>query len=284
MDAGRRGARRNLIVDAGDGLALNVRVSGDGPPLMVLHGFTGSIKTWDDLQSRIGARCMMIAVDLPGHGMSTSPLRAGRYDLDRLSDDLERVMDSIQIDRAGILGYSMGGRAALRMALNKPERVAGLILESASPGIESDAEREARRRSDNELAEFIEREGMEAFVSRWETLSLWETQQSLRVEVREALRRQRLAGSPAGFAGSLRGAGQGAGESVAPRLKDIEAPSLLIAGELDRKYTQIMRAMHAAMSDSRMVIVKGAGHAVHLERPEEFAAAVRDFVDEVNRV
>ncbi len=125
---------------------------------------------------------------------------------------------------------------------------------------------------------------MEAFVGRWERLSLWETQQSLPLDVRERLRRQRLSGNPAGLAGSLRGAGAGADEPVAVRLKEIVAPSLLIAGELDSKYTVIMRAMHEAMSDSRIAIVKDAGHAVHLERPEEFAALVGDFVDEVNRM
>jgi 2-succinyl-6-hydroxy-2,4-cyclohexadiene-1-carboxylate synthase len=284
VGSGSSGARHNLIVDAGDGLALNVNVSGDGAPLIVLHGFTGSTETWADLGSRIGARCMMIAVDLPGHGMSTSPMIPERYDLNRLSDDLARVMDAIQIESATILGYSMGGRAALRMALNRPERIDALILESTSPGIEDDAEREARTRSDNELAEFIEREGVEAFVNRWETLSLWATQRSLPLETREELRRQRLAGNPAGLAGSLRGAGAGAAESVAMRLKEIGAPSLLIAGELDSKYTVIMRAMHQAMSGSRIVIVKDAGHAVHLERPDEFASLVGDFVHEVNRM
>jgi 2-succinyl-6-hydroxy-2,4-cyclohexadiene-1-carboxylate synthase len=284
VGSGSSGTRRNLIVDAGDGLALNVNVSGDGAPLIVLHGFTGSSETWADLGSRIGARCMMIAVDLPGHGMSTSPMGPERYDLNRLSDDLARVMDAIQIESATILGYSMGGRAALRMALNRPERVDALILESTSPGIEDDAEREARTRSDNELAEFIEREGVEAFVNRWETLSLWETQRSLSLEARAELRRQRLGGNQAGLAGSLRGAGAGAGESVAMRLKEIGAQSLLIAGELDSKYTVIMRAMHQAMSGSRIVIVKDAGHAVHLERPDEFASLVGDFVHEVNRM
>ena len=170
------------------------------------------------------------------------------------------------------------------MAVNRPERVDGLILESTSPGIEDNAEREARARSDRELAELIEREGVEAFVNRWETLSLWQTQRSLPSEARDALRRQRLAGNPAGLAGSLRGAGAGADESVAARLEEIEAPSLLIAGELDSKYTAIMRAMHEAMSGSRITVVKDAGHAVHLERPEEFAALVGDFVDEVNRM
>ena len=259
-------------------------VSGNGPPLVVLHGFTGSIETWDDLRSRIGSRCSIIAIDLPGHGESTSPVSPERYDLNRLSDDLVKVMDAIDIDSAIVLGYSMGGRAALRMALNQPGRIAGLILESTSPGIENEAEREERVRSDNELAEFIEREGMEAFVNRWESLSLWETQRSLPLAARESLRLQRLAGNPAGLAASLRGAGAGADEPVTSRLKEIEVPSLLIAGELDGKYTLIMRAMHEAMSDSRVVIVKGAGHAVHLERPTEFAALAGDFVNEVNRV
>ena len=278
------GARHHLIIDAGDGLALNVETSGNGPAIVLLHGFTGSTETWHHLRSELEKSRQVVAIDLPGHGKSSSPMRPDRYGLNRLSDDLERVLDALEIDAAVIAGYSMGGRAALRFCLNKPLRVSGLILESTSAGIESSAEREQRVQSDEALAGLIEREGLEPFVDRWESLSIWETQKSLSLEVRLALRAQRLSGSATGLAASLRGAGAGVEEPVSSRLSEIAVPTLLIAGELDRKYVKIMSGMHKAIPASQLVVVERAGHAVHLERPDVFAAIVARFVQGLDSV
>ena len=186
-------------VDVGDGLQLHVVRSGSGPALLMLHGFTGSAATWAPLSEALGDRFATIAVDLPGHRASSAPADSARYALGRLAADLARVLDRLGVARAAVLGYSMGGRAALRFALEHPDRVTALVLESSSPGIADPAERASRRAADVALAEAIERDGVAAFVERWEALPLWATQRALPAAARDKLRAQRLANTPLGL-------------------------------------------------------------------------------------
>ena len=271
-----------LNIDAGDDLRLHVEMSGAGAPLLLLHGFTGSVETWEPFRTRFENAFRVAALDLPGHGGSSAPSEAKRYSLPRFADDIARVLDALRMERVALLGYSLGGRAALHFAVMRPDRISALILESASPGIADEKLRQERRQSDEELAEFIEREGITAFVDRWESLSLWETQRSLSDEARSKLRRQRLANDVSGLANSLRGAGSAAHGSLERRLGEINVPTLLIAGALDTKYAGIARQMEQSMPDARALIVPEAGHAVHLEQPDAFASAVLDFLSEVS--
>ena len=271
-------------IDVGDSLRLHVAVSGAGSSLLLLHGFTGSSETWEPFRPRFESVHRVAALDLPGHGASSSPNDPERYSLLRLADDIARVLDALNIERTAVIGYSLGGRAALYFSDIHPDRVSALILESASPGITSEKLRQERRGSDDELAEMIEREGITAFVDHWETLSLWETQRQVPGAVRAELRRQRLRNDTRGLANSLRGAGPGAEASLDGRLAELKAPTLLIAGELDAKYTAIAHHMQESMPNARTLIVPDAGHAVHLERPDAFATAALDFLSDVGAI
>ncbi|MBX6341499.1 MAG: 2-succinyl-6-hydroxy-2,4-cyclohexadiene-1-carboxylate synthase, partial [Thermomicrobiaceae bacterium] len=222
-----------------------------------------------------------VAVDLLGHGASDAPRDPARYRMERCVADLLALLDALDLPRAAVLGYSMGGRVALHLALAAPERVGALVLESASPGIPDAAERAARRVSDAALADLIEREGIAAFVDHWERLPLWASQASLPREVRARLRAQRLAHRPDGLAGSLRGLGAGEMAPVHDRLGALGMPALLVAGALDEKYRALAEWMAIAMPRARVAVVPGAGHAVHLERPEAFLRAVGAFLEEV---
>lgn len=268
-------------VELDDGLRLHVRSAGHGPPLVLLHGFTGSTETWAPFEAAFGARVTTIAVDLPGHGRSSAPADPARYALPRFASDLARVLDALAVTRAAVLGYSLGGRAALHFALRHPDRVAALILESASPGIGEERERAERAAADAALAEAIERDGVPAFVDRWEQLPLWASQAALPRSTRAALRAQRLRNDARGLANSLRGAGAGAAPSVAHRLHELHMPALIVAGELDPKYVAIGQALAAALPHAQLLRVPEAGHAVHVERPERFAGAVLDFLNGV---
>ena len=133
--------------------------------------------------------------------------------------------------------------------------------------------------TDEALADAIVRDGVGAFVDGWERLPLWSSQASLPEPTRAALRAQRLTNRADGLAASLRGAGAGEDPSVLDRLPAIGVPALLIAGALDAKYAALVREMEQAMPRARAAIVEGAGHAVHLERPEAFAGLVAEFLD-----
>lgn len=274
-------SRIEYDVDVGDGLTLHADRFGEGPPLLLLHGFTGSSAAWDSLRPELEPRFTVIAVDLPGHGRSSAPADHSRFALHHLAQDLVRLMDTVGVHRAGVLGYSMGGRAALQLALSFPERVAALLLESATPGIESAQDRGVRIDSDFALADMIERDGVESFVHFWERLPIWSTQATLPSDVSESVHARRLANEPTGLANSLRGAGAGSRPSVAPQLGSLSMPTLLIAGALDPKFVDLAHLMQQTIPHARAEIIAGAGHTVHLEKPAEFMAIVDDFLDGV---
>ncbi len=267
-----------MYVDTGHGIRLHARLAGSGPPLLLLHGFTGSTATWDELVESLSGLMTTIAVDLPGHGLSAAPNDPSLHGLYPTAQYLARLLAALGLERPGVLGYSMGGRVALRLALAGAVRPGALILESTSPGIADADQRAARRRSDAELATLLEHEGIEAFVNRWEALPLWASQASLPEARRLQLRRQRLSNDATGLANSLRGAGAGEDPSVLDELRTLETPTLLVAGELDTPYVDHAHAMHRNLPDSRIAVIPAAGHAAHFERPREFAELVREFV------
>ncbi|MCH8950292.1 MAG: alpha/beta fold hydrolase, partial [Chloroflexi bacterium] len=167
-----------------NGIELNVRRQGSGPALLLLHGFTGSGATWQPFD---WPGYETVAVDLPGHGESDKPASAERYRMERCVEDLVTLLDELGVERAAVLGYSMGGRVALHLALHAPERLWALVIESASPGIENEAERADRRRSDGELADSIVRDGIAPFVDRWQAIPLFASQSRLPADARERL-------------------------------------------------------------------------------------------------
>ncbi len=261
-----------------DGLAIHVDGAGEGPPLVLLHGFTGSSNTWRDLADGLAGEYRTIAPDLVGHARSDAPEAVERYAIGRAAADLVALLRALGHERAAWLGYSLGGRVALQVAADHPQVVAALVLEGASPGIADDAERAARRASDAALAQRIERDGVEAFVDEWERVPLFASQLALPEEARAAVRATRLAQRARGLANSLRGMGAGAQSPLHERLPAIAAPTLLLAGSLDEKYVAIGRDMARTLPDATMRVVEGAGHAAHLERPEAFARLVEDHL------
>ena len=261
-----------------DGVHFHVAQHGSGAPLVLLHGFTGSSKSWSHLTNRLERSHRTLSIDLIGHGFSAAPLQPDRYRFSRAVEDAAAIAIRLGIDRAAWLGYSMGGRVALGLALEHSSRVSALILESVTPGIPDEASRHARQRADADLAARIERGGVEWFVQEWETLPLWASQRSLPEAVRRRQRAIRLANRPAGLANSLRGMGQGAQPSLWDRLRDLEMPVLLITGAEDVKFRDIASRMHRILPRSELVVVPDAGHAVHLEQPAVYADHIERFL------
>lgn len=270
-----------MAVSALDGAELNVEMSGQGPPLVALHGFTGSIQAWQLFSEAAKTCSTVVAVDLPGHGASDSPPDSRMYTMERHVQALAEILDRLGLGRVAWLGYSLGGRIALSAAVALPERTTALVLESASPGIASEEERQQRIREDEALADWIAEVGVQRFVEHWESLPLWHSQKRLPTVLRDNLRSQRLRNNPCGLANSLRGVGTGAQPSLHDRLEEITAAVLLVAGEEDQKFTGIAREMQRAIPTSCLATVPEAGHAVHLEQPEIFSRTVTGFLSEV---
>jgi 2-succinyl-6-hydroxy-2,4-cyclohexadiene-1-carboxylate synthase len=265
-----------VIVEVNN-LLLNVEGSGDGPPLLILHGFTGSSRSLLSF-ARSWPGFSTLALDVIGHGMSDSPADPGRYTMDRCIEDIEALIEVLDLGQIALLGYSMGGRIAVRYALRHPERLWALLLESASTGIEDEAERKARVESDEVLAQRLEHDGLEPFIDYWQSIPLWASQASMPQEKRDALRAQRLQNSVTGLANSLRGMGAGADPAIFDQLSGLDVPSLIMAGGLDTKYRELANAMTTAMPNATVRIFENAGHAAHFEQPAAFANAVYEFL------
>jgi len=262
-----------------DGLALNVDRYGMGPPVVLLHGFTGSRTSWYDVVRAIDGEFTTLAVDLIGHGWSGSPASVERYEMARAVADLVALLRKCGFDRAVWVGYSLGGRTALQLAVQHPEAVSALVLEGASPGLATEQERADRVAADEALARKAEVEGVEAFIDYWQSIPLWDSQKTTLTEPqRVALRQQRLAQRATGLANSLRGMGTGSQAWVGDRLGELRVPVLLTAGRLDTKFSAIAREMGQQIPDARVEIIEDAGHCAHLEQPAAFNAVLLDFL------
>lgn len=234
------------------------------PTLVLLHGFTHTGASWDAVVDAVGERYRPLAPDIRGHGEASELVPV---DLEHVIEDLSRLAP----DRFALAGYSMGGRIALHAALALTDRVDRLILIGASPGIADARERETRRAADERLAGEIEQGGIDDFARRWARTPVLSDQPP---RVAAIVHEDRLRSTPAGLARALRGLGTGALPSLWGRLGELTVPTTLIVGERDRKFGELAAAMRAKLSLAQLEVVPGSGHAAHLERPSEVAAAI----------
>ena len=232
--------------------------------LLLLHGFTATGRSWDGVRRRIDGATYseVLAPDLRGHGEAA----------DRTPATIAATVEDLRQDEPYVLaGYSMGGRIALHLALAQPELSERLVLVSTTPGIAEPSGRAERRRADEELAEGIERAGIEAFARWWAAQPLFAGQPP---EVTAAARADRLRNPAEGLAASLRGMGTGKMTPVWDRLGELTMPTRVLVGERDAKFRAIGERMAEQLPDAELVVVPGAGHAVHLEAPDAVVAAL----------
>lgn len=261
------------------GVSLPVEQWGEGErPVLLLHGFTGNRRAFAHLEPLLSPHLRVFAVDLPGHGDAALPDATGRQGFDETLDALEEVLDRAAPRRMDVVGYSQGARLALALAVRAPSRIRRLVLESVNPGLRRRKERVARREQDEVLARGIERDGVEAFVARWESLPLFNGVRAL-PEARQAeLRARRTSATPAGLAGALRTLGLGVQPSYWASLPRLRVPTLLLTGQRDEKFTTLARKMARELPQAWHRILPGTWHAPHLEQPEEYAAEVTSFL------
>jgi 2-succinyl-6-hydroxy-2,4-cyclohexadiene-1-carboxylate synthase len=236
------------------------------PSLALLHGFTGSGRSFDHLRDRLDGRFHVIAPDLPGHGASP--------DATGWDEAIDSLAASLGPSPLFLAGYSMGARLALAYALRFPDRVRALVLESGSPGIADRDERAGRRFEDEALAGILEREGIEAFVDRWEKHPTLATLRDLPEPIAAQLRERRRQNRVAGLASALRHLGSGTQPSLWSDLLRLRPPTLVLAGERDAKFSELARKMARSIPGARLCLVASTGHAPHLEAPDEYLAAL----------
>ncbi len=241
------------------------------PMLYALHGFTENDESWaETLGGEIAdLRCPL----LPGHG--SRPCPSGTT----IKQAAAELVARFPTEPVDLLGYSMGGRVALAVALDHPQRIRRLILVSCHGGIRDAAERANRRKRDESLAQVLEEDGIGAFVAWWETQSTLKPYQPFSATVAASVRARRLNQEPLGLAGCLRSIGAGAMEPQWSRLSTLRMPTLLVSGSADTRYRTLMDEMHTMIPGSRRDIVLRSGHAVHRERPQVIAQMVGAFLE-----
>jgi 2-succinyl-6-hydroxy-2,4-cyclohexadiene-1-carboxylate synthase len=234
--------------------------------VILLHGFTHTGRSWDPVIAALGERYRAIAPDIRGHG--SAPERQP-VSLGAVIGDIAGLAEGCFT----LVGYSMGGRIALHAALALPQRVERLVLVGASPGIADARECLVRRHADERLADEIEKLSIEEFARKWASTAVLADQPAI---VRAAAEADRLRNRPAGLARALRALGTGALPSLWGRLGELPMPVVLVVGERDQKFRAIADEMGAAIPGSEVVVVPGAGHAVHLEVPAAVAHVIAE--------
>ena len=247
-------------------------------PIIFFHGFTGSADDWDFIFQEIPANFYPAAFDLPGHGKNLFPADEKYYTSSFIIEQVKNVYGFLNINKAILAGYSMGGRAALTFAVNNPLLVAGLFLESTTAGIQDTTERAERMKADYQLADFIMQNKLEEFVNYWMNIPLFESQKKLSKEALNKVRNAKLDNSKAGLAYSLKGFGTGSMCPLWEDLKLLDIPVHLITGMLDNKFTQLNDQMNSHLPLCVHTLVENCGHNIHLENPEEFLSVLLLFL------
>jgi 2-succinyl-6-hydroxy-2,4-cyclohexadiene-1-carboxylate synthase len=247
-------------------MILHAERAGSGPPLVLVHGFTQTCRCWGPEAGDLATDHEVIRVDAPGHGRSAGVV-ADLPTGGRLIADLGGP--------ATYLGYSMGARFCLRLALDDPERVRGLVLLGGTAGIDGDHERADRRAHDLRTADRIRDGGLASFLDAWLAQPLFAG-----LPPERSFREERLADNTVdGLRSSLEQAGTGAQEPCWHRLHRLEMPVLVLAGAQDAKFLALGQRMAAEIgANASFASVEGAGHAAHLEQPERFLAILRPWL------
>jgi 2-succinyl-6-hydroxy-2,4-cyclohexadiene-1-carboxylate synthase len=251
----------------GEEMAVGFRIDGvaETQTVVLLHGFGGTRRAWDGVAALLPReRYRPLALDLPGHGEYADAARPITF-----AGCMEHVL--ARAPRRFVLGgYSQGGRIALHVALAAPERVQRLVLVATTAGIEGDAEREQRRRSDHALADDLEHRPYEEFVERWRTQPLFATDPP---EVGALAREDQRRNRPDALAAVLRGIGSGEMRPLWSRLPELKMPVTIVVGERDAKFQALGRRMAELLFDAQLLVVAG-GHGLPLENPTAVARAL----------
>jgi len=247
------------------------------PVVLFLHGFLGSRADWQPVADALSDDFRPLVTDLPGHGLNRSRPSGHDFTMENCAGALLRLLDSLHLGSVNVIGYSMGGRLGLYLALTCPDRCRRVVLESSSPGLKTASERKKRIRNDNSLADRLERDGLDAFLEHWYSQPMFKTLEDY-PDRRADLLKLRRQNDPVLLATSLRSMGTGRQPSLWERLSACSTPLLLLAGGKDRKFSALAEEMAHLCPAAQSRIIPGAGHNVHVEKPAAFIREVRDFL------
>jgi len=248
------------------------------PYLLMLHGFMGDHRVFDHLIDDLCTCCNPITIDLLGYGHSSKPTDSNRYREDHQISDMLQLIDHLDIAPVYLFGYSMGGRLALKTAVQQPKQFRGLILESTTCGITNPTKRKERKKLDTQWAESIQ-EDFEDFLSEWTELELFSSPSHIDESLSTKYHQIQSEQSPSALAASLHGFGTGSMTPACEDLKKLDLPVLLLAGSADEKYQQINRYLVNQFPRATFSSIE-AGHRTHLDNPSTFISEIQQFLQQ----
>ena len=254
-----------------DGHVVHYSRSGrpDGLPLVLINSLGTDLRLWNQVVPALEADFSILRYDLRGHGLTDCP--PGPYSLVQLAQDLRSLLDHLGIQRAALVGISIGGLIALQFAASHPGAVRALVLADTAARIGS-ADRWQQR------IEAVRREGLQALAPA--VLGLW-LSESFRANQPTLTRGfgNMLTRTPA--EGYIACCSTLAESDLSPQLPKIQAPALVLTGEMDAATPPEQgRALAAALPDARFELVPAAAHLPCIEQPERVAAFIRRFLQE----
>jgi 2-succinyl-6-hydroxy-2,4-cyclohexadiene-1-carboxylate synthase len=252
------------------------------PGLLLFHGFMGSGRSFRTALPYLETFSNPVTVDLLGHGKTEGADSEKLFTIDCQIVDIRRLIERLFETKPFLYGYSMGGRLALRYALTFPQTIRGLILESATYGLDDQQAIHERKKLDEKRAQAIEH-NFSSFLDRWQKLPLFQSNLPRNEEAIESYKTIQQQQNPQQMANSLRGFGTAQMPSVKDELSTLHLPVLLLAGKADLKYVEIMKNMHRELPMSELYIAPDAGHRIHLENPEVLSAVIEKFIEDVSQ-
>jgi len=262
------------------GLSFKTWGTPDHPALLMLHGLFGFGSDWEQLALALSPDYFCIAPDLPGHGRTDLNDFAKGDSFKNTSAALIALLEQLEIGEATLLGYSMGGRIACHTAVTHPKWFAGLILESASPGLKTAGEREERLKIDLARGKEIEGGVFQNFLEQWYQQPLFQFMQRQPGRLGEVIQ-DRLRQDPRKLARAVDIFSIGRQPNLSSPLSVLQMPVLLIVGELDEKYRHIASEIAALRRGKTAIrVIPDVGHNAHWEAPVAFTEAVKTFLQD----
>jgi len=246
------------------------------PPLLFLHGFMGNTDEWEAIVPFLSGNFYCIVIYLPGHGL-TVVQDADDYRMEKCAANLMAFLDALNISTCHLVSYSMGGRLAFYLAIFYHERFEKVIIESASPGLQTEHERRARVKHDRKMARQLEALPLNQFLQTWYSQPIFSSIDKASKPYQKMIQ-TRMNNDSGMLSLSLQLMGTGVQPPLWEKLDQISADVLCIVGEKDAKYIQIAKAAAARCCRAQVQIIADAGHNVHFENRTEYVKQVTLFL------
>ena len=244
-----------------DGVKIHYEVHGDGPPLILTHGYSSTSQMWEGQVEALSRHHKLVLWDMRGHGQSDYPDDAKAYSEAATVGDIAALLDAVGAKRAIVGGLSLGGYMSLAFYRAHPERVTALLIIDTGPGFKKDDAREAWNKRALDTADRYDREGLAVLKSA--------TRERSTANHRDAK----------GLARAARGMLTQRDARVIETLPEIKVPSLVVVGADDTPFLAASDYMAAKIPGAQKVVIPAAGHAVNIDQPQAFIDAVLPFLD-----